>query len=79
MGSIPYFLRLMVLSPFVNQLPRLRFSTPSKKDLMAVLKDLLETGKLTPVIDRTYPLDEAAEAIRYLASGDARGRIILTP
>lgn len=46
---------------------------------MAALKELLEAGKLTPVIDRTYPLSEVREAMRYLQSGQARGKIIITP
>ncbi len=52
---------------------------PSKKDVMAVLKQFLEAGKLTPVIDRTYPLKEVPEALRYLQGGRARGKIIITP
>jgi NADPH:quinone reductase-like Zn-dependent oxidoreductase len=47
------------------------------KDLMT-LKGLIEAGKLTPVIDRIYPLSEAAEAIRYLEQGHARGKVVLT-
>ncbi|MBT8365731.1 MAG: zinc-binding dehydrogenase [Deltaproteobacteria bacterium] len=46
---------------------------------MAVLKEFLESGKLTPVIDRTYPLSEVPEAMRYLPAGRARGKIIITP
>ncbi len=49
----------------------------NKKDLL-VLKELLETGKVIPVIDRTYPLNETAEAIRYLETGRARGKVIIT-
>ena len=78
-GSLPRFLALAVLSPFVRQLPPLDFSIPSKSDVMAVLRDLLEAGKLTPVIDRTYPLEEVPEAMRYLAGGRACGKIIVTP
>jgi NADPH:quinone reductase-like Zn-dependent oxidoreductase len=48
-----------------------------RKDLI-VLKKLVESGKLTPVIDRTYPLAEAPEAIRYLAEGYARGKVVLS-
>ncbi len=48
-----------------------------QEDLMT-LKDLIETGKVTPVIDKTYPLSEAAEAIRYLEQGHARGKVVLT-
>ncbi|HEY7724526.1 MAG TPA: NAD(P)-dependent alcohol dehydrogenase [Anaeromyxobacteraceae bacterium] len=44
---------------------------------LVTLKELIEAGKLTPVIDRTYPLAEAAEAIRYVAQGHARGKVVL--
>ncbi len=47
------------------------------KDLLT-LKELIEAGKLTPVIDRTYPLSEAREAIGYLERGHARGKVVLT-
>ena len=46
---------------------------PNKEDLQ-YLKELIEAGKVTPVIDRTYPLREVPEAIRYLEEGHARGR-----
>jgi NADPH:quinone reductase-like Zn-dependent oxidoreductase len=49
----------------------------SKKDL-ALLKELLEAGKVVPVIDRCYPLSEAAEALRYLGKGHARGKVVIT-
>ena len=49
----------------------------NQKDLL-ILKELLEAGKITPVIDRRYPLSETAEAIRYLESGRARGKVIVT-
>ena len=63
-GSLPRALKLVALSPFVSQLPDPSFSIPSKKDVMAVLEGFLEAGKLTPVIDRTYPLNEVPEAMR---------------
>ena len=78
-GSLPRFFKLFALSPFVSQLPEMSFSVPSKKDTMPVLKELLEAGKLTPIVDRVYPLSEVPEAIRYLQKGDARGKIIITP
>jgi NADPH:quinone reductase-like Zn-dependent oxidoreductase len=77
-GSIPRVLKLVALSPFVSQLPTPNFSMPAKKDQMVVLKDLLEAGKITPVIDRTYPLRELPEAIRYLEEGHARGKVVIT-
>lgn len=78
-GSLPGFFALVARSAFDSQLPALDFTIPSKKDTIAVLKEMLEAGKLTPIIDRTYPLSEAAEAMRYLQSGQSRGRIIIIP
>jgi NADPH:quinone reductase-like Zn-dependent oxidoreductase len=49
----------------------------NKKDLV-FLRDLLATGKVVPVIDRRYPLSDAAEALRYLGEGHAQGKIVLT-
>jgi NADPH:quinone reductase-like Zn-dependent oxidoreductase len=52
-------------------------SKPNKQDL-AFIKELLEAGKVVPVIDRWYPLSETAEAIRYLEAGHARGKVVIT-
>jgi len=49
----------------------------NKKDLV-IIKELLEAGKVVPVIDRTYPLSEVPEAIRYLETGHARGKVVIT-
>jgi len=49
----------------------------SKEDLV-ILQGLLEAGKVKLVIDRTYPLSETAEAIRYLELGHARGKVVIT-
>ena len=49
----------------------------NQKDL-AFLKELLEAGKVVPVIDRCYPLSEAAEALRHLGQGHARGKVVIT-
>lgn len=78
LGLIPYMVKLMTLSMFTKQLPRTDFDMPSRKESMPVLKEFIEGGKLTPIIDRTFPLSEAAEAMRYLESGRARGKIIIT-
>jgi NADPH:quinone reductase-like Zn-dependent oxidoreductase len=43
-----------------------------------VLRDLLQAGMVAPVIDRAYPLSEAAEVIRYLETGHARGKVVIT-
>ena len=47
------------------------------EDLM-VLRDLVESGKIAPAIDRTYPLSEAPAAIRYVIEGHARGKVVIT-
>ena len=52
-------------------------SSPSQQDLVE-LKRLLEDGKVVPVIDRTYPLSEVPEALRYLEQGHARGKVVIT-
>jgi NADPH:quinone reductase-like Zn-dependent oxidoreductase len=66
------------LSPFVSQRLRPFLTRWNRPDLHA-LKDLIEAGKVSPVIDRTYPLSEALEAMRYLEGGHARGKVVITP
>ena len=66
-----------MLSPFVDQKLGTFVSTQNHEDLL-VLKELIESGKVTPVIDRTYPLAEVPEAIRYLEGGHARGKVLIT-
>jgi NADPH:quinone reductase-like Zn-dependent oxidoreductase len=70
-------LRALVLSRFVGQTLTTFISDENHKDLV-VLKELIESGQVTPVIDRTYPLTEAPEAIRYLEQGRARGKVVIT-
>jgi NADPH:quinone reductase-like Zn-dependent oxidoreductase len=77
LGSLPRFAWLAVLSLFVGQLRRAGPARMNKEEAMATLRAHLEAGRLIPVIDRTYPLSEAGEAIRYLASGQAIGRVVL--
>ena len=50
---------------------------PNKKDL-AFMKELLEVGKVVPVIDRRYPLCEVSKALRYYGEGHARGKVVIT-
>jgi NADPH:quinone reductase-like Zn-dependent oxidoreductase len=50
----------------------------SNKDDLNFLGDLMQSGKVTPVIDRTYPLSEIREAVRYVETGRARGKVIIT-
>jgi NADPH:quinone reductase-like Zn-dependent oxidoreductase len=76
-GSLGRFAKLIVISPFVSHLHPFR-GTKDPGDRLVVLKELIEAGKLTPVIDRTFPLSETPEAIRYLESGRARGKVVIT-
>jgi len=75
-GSLGRFFKLMVISPFVSHLHPFR-GAKDPGDRLVVVKDLIEAGKITPVIDRTFPLSEVPEAIRYLESGQARGKIVI--
>jgi NADPH:quinone reductase-like Zn-dependent oxidoreductase len=66
----------LVLSPFVRQNLRRYLSVPNHEDLV-ILKELIESGKLTPVIDRTYPLHETSVALGYIEGGHARGKVVI--
>jgi NADPH:quinone reductase-like Zn-dependent oxidoreductase len=79
LGSLPRFFLLAAISPFLRQLPKMFFAPLDRRETMHVLKELLEAGKLTPVIDRTFPLSKVPEAIRYLQEGTACGKIIIVP
>jgi NADPH:quinone reductase-like Zn-dependent oxidoreductase len=70
-------LRAVLVSPFVGQRLRSFLSKPRGADLV-VLQELLEAGKLTPVIDRTFPLSETAEAIRYVGERSTQGKTVIT-
>jgi NADPH:quinone reductase-like Zn-dependent oxidoreductase len=76
-GSLGRFAKLIVISPFVPQLHPFR-GAKDPGDRLVVMKELIEAGKITPVIDRTFPLSEVPEAIRYLESGQARGKVVIT-
>ena len=76
-GFFRGILRAPLVSLFVGQ--RLGgLNSIVKQEDLAALKALIEAGKVTPVIDRTYPLVEAPDAIRYLAEGHASGKIVIT-
>jgi NADPH:quinone reductase-like Zn-dependent oxidoreductase len=78
MGPIVARLLTAVVSSRFSSRKMLPFlANNSKKDLI-VLRELIEAGKVTPVIDRTYPLRETAEAIRYLETGHAQGKVVVT-
>jgi len=70
-------LRAAALSPFVRQKLGTYISKEREQDLQE-LRTLLESGTITPVVDRTFPLDQVPDAIRYLREGRAGGKIVIT-
>ncbi len=80
-GSVVRILQAFLLGPLLSRIghQKLGFflANINQKDLIC-LRDLLEAGKVVPVIDRRYPLSDAAEALRYLAEGHAQGKVVLT-
>ncbi|HJW72494.1 MAG TPA: zinc-binding dehydrogenase, partial [Geothrix sp.] len=69
-------LQALVLSRFVSQNLVPFLAKRNQEDLSAI-RDLLETGQVTPAIDRTFPLSETPAAIRYLETGHARGKVVI--
>lgn len=75
-GFLP-IIQLHVLKPFVRQ--KLRFFVAKLNDTdLDTLRDLIEAGKLMPVIDRIYPLSEASKAVAHVGTGHARGKVVIT-
>ncbi|HEX2382098.1 MAG TPA: NAD(P)-dependent alcohol dehydrogenase [Acidimicrobiales bacterium] len=77
LGGFDRSLRAVLLSLFVRQKLGMLTSTENSNDLN-VLRDLIETGQVTPSVDRTYPLNEAADAIRYVKEARAKGKVVIT-
>lgn len=77
-GLLPHFLTLMCLARFVPQLRGRRLPAPSRHEATARLRQLLEEGKVTPVIDSTYPLEETRAALRHMIEDELHGKVIIT-
>ncbi len=77
LGGTDRQVRALLLSPFVGQRLRTFICKENHEDLL-VLSGLIESGDVTPAIDRTYPLRDAAQAIGYLQDGHARGKVVIT-
>jgi NADPH:quinone reductase-like Zn-dependent oxidoreductase len=76
-GPLTGPIKALLLSPFVSQDMGMLLAELTQKDL-TVLADLMQAGKVTPVIDRSYRLNEVPAAIRYLEEGHARGKVVIT-
>ena len=75
-GGTDRQIRGIVTSMFVKQKLKAFVSKDNQQDLV-FLKELIENGKISPVIDRTYPLSGVPDAIRHLAEGGARGKVVI--
>jgi NADPH:quinone reductase-like Zn-dependent oxidoreductase len=76
-GAMGRSVRALVLSPFVSHNLRMVVASAKAADLQ-YLTELLEAAKVTPVLDKTYPLSQVPDAIRYLSAGHARGKVVIT-
>jgi NADPH:quinone reductase-like Zn-dependent oxidoreductase len=80
-GSGAQMFQAMLWGPFISMTGKKKLgglsSKPNRKDLVYI-KELVESGKVKPVIDRQYPLSEVPEALRYLGEGHARGKVVIT-
>jgi NADPH:quinone reductase-like Zn-dependent oxidoreductase len=76
-AGMGYVIQAFLLSVFRRQHGRMFLASVNSADLL-VLKELIEAGKITPVIDRTYPFSEIPQAVGYVGEGHARGKVVIT-
>ena len=77
LGGLGKALWAMVFSKFVNQQMGMMMADANHNDL-TILADMMQSGKLKPVIDQTYKLEQVPDAIRYIKEGHARGKVVIT-
>jgi len=76
-GPFGRVIHTLILSPFINQKMGMMMADANHNDL-TILADMMQSGKVKPVIDRTYKLSEVPQAIAYLEEGHARGKVVIT-
>jgi NADPH:quinone reductase-like Zn-dependent oxidoreductase len=76
-GGMSYVIKGFLLAPFTRQVAQPLMTTPHGRDLV-VLRELIEAGKVTPVIDRAYPFAEIPAALGYAAQGHVAGKVVIT-
>jgi NADPH:quinone reductase-like Zn-dependent oxidoreductase len=80
-GAMAQVFQAMLLGPFLSMAGTRKMggftARPNQADLVC-MRELLEAGKVVPVIDRCYPLGEVAEALRYYGEGHSRGKVVIT-
>jgi NADPH:quinone reductase-like Zn-dependent oxidoreductase len=78
LGDMPYFVWLL-LRAWLDPQKRKNFKMLKQPEAMPIFRELLESGKLTPVVGRTFALDEVPAAVRWMREGHTPGRAIITP
>jgi NADPH:quinone reductase-like Zn-dependent oxidoreductase len=80
-GSVGTLFQVLLLGPWIKRMTgkniRILAVPQNNKDLMGIT-ELCEAGKIVPVIDRTYPLSQVPEALRYVTEGRAKGKVVIT-
>jgi NADPH:quinone reductase-like Zn-dependent oxidoreductase len=76
LGGAGKWIQALAIAPFVGQKLRPLSTVPNKQDLL-VVKQLVDAGKLMPIIDRTFALKDVPDAFRYLKNGSGRGKIVI--
>jgi NADPH:quinone reductase-like Zn-dependent oxidoreductase len=77
-GPMGLIITGQLLAPFVRAHRLLVLTTAPNRERLAALRELAESGAITPVIDRTYPLSEVSEAIRYVEGEHARAKVVIS-
>lgn len=75
-SGMGYVIKSFALAPFTSQVGNMYLTSSNSKDLEA-LKELIEAGKITPIVDKCYALSDAPEAFRYLDAGHAQGKVVI--
>ena len=76
-GGMKYVIKAFALAPFSRKIGGMKIADPNSRDFN-VLRDLLESVKIAPVVDKVFSLEETSEAYRYLESGKVKGKIVIT-
>ncbi len=77
LGPLAHLIKVRLGSLGASQTLRFFIAKLTAEDLL-VMKELIQSGKVTPYVERTYPLEETADALRYLGEGHAQGKIVIT-
>jgi NADPH:quinone reductase-like Zn-dependent oxidoreductase len=80
-GAMAQVYQAMILGPFISMIGSKKMgnlAAMSNQEDLVFMKELLEAGKVVPVIDRRYPLSEVAQALRYYGEGHSQGKVVVT-